>query len=148
MDKQKKISGKAVLSGGSVDFLTRSILAIPLAIYGVRKLNSAHLNPGKDDALIVALFHDDLWFQIVPVLLGIFSGILGGYVAARIANRNELLNGSLAALICATVSFYSLVTGKWHPPLIQILLLVLSPALGSLGGWLCLRQRSPQPVPA
>jgi hypothetical protein len=67
--------------------------------------------------------------------------VLGGYVAARIAKRGELLNGALSAYLCIGVGVYGMIAGHSAIPLWQHLVaFVGSPILGALGGYLWMRQ--------
>ena len=77
----------------------------------------------------------------LQLLMGAATTVLGGYVAARIARHHETLNGLLASWACIAVGVYSMTSGKGTDPVaVQVLLLLLSPALGALGGWLRQRQ--------
>jgi hypothetical protein len=68
--------------------------------------------------------------------------VLGGYVAAKLAKRHELLNGALASILCILLGIYVVTSGKDpHPMLVQVLLVVISPALSLFGGYLRLRQK-------
>jgi hypothetical protein len=81
---------------------------------------------------------------------------LGGYVAARLARRGEVVNGALSAYLCVGLGIVSWVTGSASLPAWQhVVAFVVSPALGAVGGYLRLKQvrsadnRSiPTPVPA
>jgi putative membrane protein (TIGR04086 family) len=67
--------------------------------------------------------------------------VLSGYVAARIAKREEILNGLLSSLVCVAVGVLSLATGKQHETVVmQIVLFALTLVAGAFGGYL--RSRS------
>jgi hypothetical protein len=75
-------------------------------------------------------------------LMGLVCSVLGGYVAARVANHDELLNGLLACLLPVALGIFSLATSKNSGPLfLQVLLLVASPLCSRLGGHLRLVQK-------
>ena len=63
----RKISIKGVLLGGITDVLNTNILAIPLIIYVMAKMDWSHTPKDQLNA-----------------------AILGGYVAARLAKHDEL----------------------------------------------------------
>ena len=69
--------------------------------------------------------------------------VLGGYLAARVAKRGEVLNGALSAYFCVGLGIYGMAVGQAAVPVWQHLVsFVASPALGALGGYLRLRQTS------
>jgi hypothetical protein len=73
----------------------------------------------------------------VQLFIGVASSLLGGYVAARIAKRDEILNGALSSLLCPAIGVYSLSSGKIVGSLSeQSLLLLSSPVIAALGGYL------------
>jgi len=68
--------------------------------------------------------------------------VLGGYIAARLAKHDELLNGLLSSFLCVSLAVYTIASGKDTNTLwVQIFLLVASPAFALLGGDLMRRQR-------
>jgi hypothetical protein len=63
--------------------------------------------------------------------------VLGGYVSARIAKHDELLNGALSSILCVGSGMYAVVSGSAADDLLMhLFFLPLSPALGALGGFL------------
>ncbi|MCG2641381.1 hypothetical protein ACFPFP_18750 [Bradyrhizobium sp. GCM10023182] len=71
--------------------------------------------------------------------LGGLCSVLGGYVSARIARHDEVLNGALASILCVGLGIYAAARGTGHLWL-DILYLPLGPALAALGGYLRSRQ--------
>jgi hypothetical protein len=70
------------------------------------------------------------------ILGGVFS-VLGGYVSARFAKHDEVLNGALSSILCIGNGLYALISGSAADHLwLHLLFLPLSPALGALGGFL------------
>ena len=47
-------------------------------------------------------------------MLGGFCSILGGYVSARIAKHDEVLNGALSSILCIGFGVQALVNGTGH----------------------------------
>lgn len=144
----KSVSIKGIIIGGIVDIVSSIVLGIPFAIFAVATVYSMHLPPEKiGPAISVAMSGNTplFWGQ---VLVGMCCSVLGGYVAARLAGHDELLNGTLAAFLCVCLGIFTIATGKDpHPLYIQILLLASSPALGLLGGYLRIAQmRTVNPV--
>jgi hypothetical protein len=67
--------------------------------------------------------------------------VLGGYVSARIAKHDELLNGALSSILCVGGGMYAVISGSAADDLwMHLVFLPLSPALGTLGGFLRMRQ--------
>src|ERR1700751_3922643 len=67
--------------------------------------------------------------------IGLACSVLGGYVAARVARHDELLNGLLASFLPVVLGIYSLATSEDRGPLLlPLLLLIAGPLCSSLGG--------------
>jgi hypothetical protein len=127
-----------------VDIVSSFILGIPFAIYVIAKIYSAHLPPEKIGSAVSAAMSENTAIYFGQLFVGMCCSVLGGYVAARLARHDELLNGALAAFLCVCLGIYAIASGKdTHHLYIQILLLVSSPALGLLGGYLRFIQKRP-----
>ena len=76
--------------------------------------------------------------------LGGLSSMLGGYVAARIAGRDEALNGALSAIFWVGIRLYPILSGSaaGHYFIQGLIELPLGPVLAAIGGCLCLRTRA------
>jgi hypothetical protein len=72
-------------------------------------------------------------------ILGELCPVLGRCVSARIAARQELLNGALASILRVGFGIWAVVKGAGHQWL-DLFDLPLSPALRALGGYLRSRQ--------
>ena len=80
--------------------------------------------------------------HVAQILIGLACSALGGFVAARIAKHDELLNGALSSLLCLALSIYVVATGQdLSPRWVQMLLLPASPVMALLGGYLMQRRR-------
>lgn len=74
-------------------------------------------------------------------ILGGVCSVLGGYISARIARHDELLNGALSSILCVGGGMYAVISGGAADDLwMHLIFLPLSPALGALGGFLRARQ--------
>ena len=74
-------------------------------------------------------------------ILGGVCSVLGGYVSARIAKHDELLNGANSSILCVGGGTYAVISGSAADDLwMHLVCLPLSPALGALGGYLRSRQ--------
>lgn len=79
--------------------------------------------------------------RVFSYVSGGLISIIAGYLAARIAGRGELINGTLSSVLCVGLGLAFVVVS--HPPefgISEILQFALSPLLGLLGGYLRLRQ--------
>lgn len=133
----KNGSIKGVVIGSVTDILATNIVTLPLVIYVMVTRNLSSLpSEQMSNALMHALRNDPALFSI-QVLLGSLCSILGGYVAARIAKRSEVLNGTLACFLCVGSGIYGLLFGAMAIPLWQhIAGFIASPVLSAFGGYL------------
>lgn len=135
-----KVSFKGVIIGSITDIVSSNILAVSLIIYVTFTRQLAAIPKDQiPNALQQILQNDPILFSI-QFSVGAMCSVLGGYVAARIARKFELLNGALASFLCVGIGMYALISGAMSVPLWrQLLGFVVSPALATLGGYLRLR---------
>jgi ABC-type Mn2+/Zn2+ transport system permease subunit len=113
------------------------------------KLNLSRVPKDQIGARMTAALHGNLPLYVGELLVGLACSALGGYIAARIAKHDELLNGLLSSFLCVALGIYTMASGKDTNALwLQILLLVASPACALLGGALMRRQRQHRVQPA
>jgi len=136
-----RISIKAILIGGLTDVGLTMILGLPIGIYAALVVDVAHIPKNQIHSAITAVMHrPGIYFS--EMFIGFACSVLGGYVAARIAKHDELLNGCLASFLCVAGGVWTISTGRMTDPLSrEILLLITSPLLSLLGGYLRLKQR-------
>jgi putative membrane protein (TIGR04086 family) len=134
-NRMSKVSVKGVLIGGIVDVSASFILGLVFALFAVAFLHAfGHVSHQ------VVLHSGALQWALL--LVGLACSVLGGFVSAKIAKHDELLNGALSSSLCTALGVYVIAAGKGDQPLwVQILLLVASPAFGLVGGYLRLLQR-------
>jgi hypothetical protein len=144
-----KVSVKGVLIGGIVDVVTSVVVDLFFAFYIMSKLNLSRVPKDQIGARMTAALHGNLPLYVGELLVGLACSALGGYIAARIAKHDELLNGLLSSFLCVALGIYTMASGKDTNALwLQILLLVASPACALLGGALMRRQRQHRVQPA
>ena|SRR6185312_1107576 len=137
----KKISIKGVLIGGVVDIVSTNIAVLPLTLYIMRAENLMSLPPQEGTKKVLEIMHTNSLYYAITLILGGICSILGGYVAARIAKREEILNGALASFLCVGSGIYAIASGESSAPLwLHVLFLLLSPSVAAFGGFLRLRQ--------
>jgi hypothetical protein len=135
----KSISLKAVFIGGIVDVGASTIAGIIAAILATGILAASHQGGSAADAAR-ALAASSNYRLAMYVLGGSFS-ILAGYIAARIARHDQVLNGALSSWLCVLLSIGELTWQGSLPSLGMLSGLVLSPLLGAAGGYLGTRGR-------
>jgi hypothetical protein len=136
-----QISVKGIAVGGIVDIVTSNIVAMPLALYAATRSTVLNL-PQEQQAQAITNAMQTVPFLIgTGLFLGSLCSMLGGYIAARIAKRAEVLNGALSAFLCVSFSVYGMIAGTANLPSWQhAIFLPLSPSLGAAGGYLYLRR--------
>ena len=142
-----RISVRAILIGGIVDTLLTLVLLLPIMAWVGVGAGVFELPDAQQSAALARAFEENYGAYIAGVLLGSMSSMVGGYVAARIADRAHLLNGALSAWFCFVLTVYgvlfdrSSLTSLWY-----LLFLPLGPALAALGGAEARRRlRKPRP---
>ncbi|MDD2775033.1 MAG: hypothetical protein PHU06_03665 [Gallionella sp.] len=135
-----KISFKGVVLGSITDIVATNILVIPLILYITATRHLDSIPKEQFSEVLLQTLKDDPLLHTTQLLIGSFCSILGGYVAARVAKHDEILNGTLAAFLCVGSGLYALIFTSSHVPVWQHLVaFVASPALSAFGGFLCLR---------
>lgn len=119
-----RISLKGIAIGNVTDIAATYVVMMPLMVY-------LSLSSGKPPAEI--LKQSTVYYSYA--ILGGLCSVLGGYVSARIAKHDELLNGALSSILCVGGGMYAVISGGAADDLLMhLLFLPLSPALGALGG--------------
>jgi putative membrane protein (TIGR04086 family) len=91
---------------------------------------------------VISLVHADSILYSIQLTLGLACSILGGYVAARIAKHDEVLNGALSSFLCILLGIYSAASGKMmESPAEHALLFAASFGAAALGGLLASKSR-------
>ncbi|HTA57229.1 MAG TPA: hypothetical protein VK805_03685 [Candidatus Baltobacteraceae bacterium] len=136
-----KLSLKGIVWGGIADILASVILGLPVVTYVMVKLELAHTPKDQVPAAVHAALQGHTSLYALQLAIGMACSVLGGYVGARLAKHDELLNGALTSMLCVALGIYSLATKtESGSQFIEWASFVLSPALGMLGGYLRLAQ--------
>jgi hypothetical protein len=135
-----KISVKGMVVGGVTDIVATVILTLPLIIYLITTEITVTPKVPLQAAVMAAMRANPLLYGLES-LISLACSVLGGYVAARVAKHDELLNGLLASFLSVSLGVHSLATGNDSGPLLlPVLLLTASPLCSALGGHLRLVQ--------
>lgn len=126
-----RIALKGVAIGNITDIVATYVVMLPLMVYFAI---SSGLPPAE-------ILKESTVLYVSYAILGGVCSVLGGYVSARIAKHDELLNGALSSILCVGGGMYAVISGGAADDLwMHLVFLPLSPALGALGGYLRSRQ--------
>lgn len=140
----RTLSAKGILLGGLADIVATNIAMFPVMVLAAARTNVVGLSKAEQTKALVSAMQTSPGLLFTGWVLGALCSVLGGYVAARLAKRGELVNGALSAYLCVGLGIYGMFSASSTAvPLWQHLAaFVASPALGALGGYLRLRQAS------
>ena len=133
-----RISFKGVAIGNVVDIVATNVVMVPVIIYVLASTKTGS-PPDHGAGSVTAALKTSHVFLAASSILGGLCSILGGYVSARIAKHDEVLNGTLSSILCVGFGVYAVVK-RTDPLWLHLLYLPLSLALGALGGYLRSRQ--------
>jgi hypothetical protein len=132
-----RLTLKAVLAGAVADLVATNLATLPLLIYAASRIDLPSLPQPQQTPALLAAIKTNSPLYVGLFLLGSLCSVLGGYVAGVVAKRERVLNGAWSAFLCVGVGLWLLVEGKEQMPVwLHVLYLLLSPALGALGGYL------------
>lgn len=103
-----RISFKGVIVGGIVDIGATNVVTIPLIAIVAMQVNIAEIPKAEQTQLLMSTMRNSPSFFLAGILLGSLCSVLGGYVAARIAKSDALLNAALSSWLCVAFGVYSL----------------------------------------
>jgi hypothetical protein len=143
----RRVSVKGVFVGGILDIVATFVTSIPLLAVASLQLQVAQLPAPERTAALIKAMGPGSSYYVLGLALGSACSVLGGYVAALIAKREERLNGALSAWLCMLSGLYSWWTGVYAATAVAHMgYLILSPVMGALGGYL--RERTKRTPPA
>ncbi len=136
-----RLSLKGVILGGITDVVATNVLSFPVILFMTVSLGLAHVPQTQIGAAVaVAMRQGPLGALLI--FIGCACSVLGGYVAARIAKHDELLNGAVSAWLCVALGFAGFFLQQGTSHALQIVASELgAPLLGLFGGYLSLAQR-------
>ena len=138
----KRISLKGVAIGNIIDIVATNVVVLPVMIYiPVSAKTGSPADSGAGSA--TEILGRSTLLLVSSSILGGLCSVLGGYVSARIAKHDEVLNGGLSSILCVASGVYAVINVSPAAPLwLHLVYLPLSPALGALGGYLRSRQNA------
>jgi hypothetical protein len=130
-----------VVVGGVTDIVATNFFVMPLMVYVAATRDLSGISPEQVGIRMLAMIGESPSLQAAGWFLGLSATVLGGYVSARIARRDEVKFGALSAWLCMSLGIYGLIAQSGSAPLWQhALAFVLSPTFGAFGGYLRARQ--------
>jgi putative membrane protein (TIGR04086 family) len=137
----RRISIAAVLAGGVSDIVATNLAMLPVVVGVFASKDIATLSQAQQTALLTEELTSSRALYVTCLVLGSACSVLGGWIAARVAKRDEVLHGTLSALACIGLGIYGWITitadvSPWQ----HAAFFVLSPVLGALGGLVRARQ--------
>ena len=137
----RRVSPLAVVCGTIVDLVATNLAMVPVAVFVFAEAAEAGMTSGQQNEAFKNAFTHNSSIYAIGLVLGCAASVLGGWTAAKVARRSELLNGALSAVGCVGLGVYGWFATSSPTPVWQhVSFLVLSPALGSLGGIIRVRQ--------
>ena len=138
----KRISLKGVAIGNIADIVSSNVIGLLLAAYILISSAPSGLADGSATQVLMA----SSFYRVSVIILGALCSVLGGYVSARIAKHDDVLNGALSSVLCIGFGIYALLSGSAAGHLgLHLALLPVSVALGALGGYLSFWRRAQHP---
>ena len=93
----KQISLKGVVIGNIVDIVSTNIAVLPIIMY---LLISSGPSGDTANSVTQVLMAGSV-FRVSSIILGALCSVLAGYVSARIAKHDEVLNGALSSIFAS-----------------------------------------------
>ena len=132
-----RISFKAVCIGAVTDMVSSTISGALIAAVFVMILHLTRTPTDPLDWTLLKPENQNSLLYAIQVIAGLACSILAGFVAAWVAKHDELLNGALSSFVSVLLGLFVTAADKDpHLRLTHILLLIASPLLGLLGGYI------------
>jgi hypothetical protein len=132
------VSIKGIVLGSLFDL-------VMTVVFGIVLVFVLTVSNGGDADVAMAAMYSTGWVAFQLVVASALT-VIAGYLAAWIAGRGELINGALSAVFSMAIAI-PMTAGQPMPwPLaITVILYVLTPLLGLLGGYMRRRQVAEYP---
>jgi hypothetical protein len=133
-----RVSLAGIATGNLIDIISSVIVAF-VVTFLIALVYSLNYRQPVDPS---ALGQSGMYLAITGIL-GSLCSILAGYVSARIAKHDEILNGALSSVLCVGLATYTISSGSvTHHLGVHVAFLPLSLMLSTFGGYLRFRQLS------
>jgi hypothetical protein len=133
-----RVSLVGVATGNLIDIISSVIVAF-VATFLIALVHTLNYRQPIDPSVL----GQSGMFLAVTGILGSLCSILAGYVSARLARHDEVLNGALSSVLCIGLATYTISSGAvTHHMGVHVAFLPLSLMLSAFGGYLRFRQQS------
>jgi hypothetical protein len=136
-ETMNRLSAKAVIVGGLVGVLCSGFFDVVLVSLFMARHGVLHSVDRHAHAAAASAMQASTPTQAASLLIGFGTSAVGGFVAARLAGHDELLNGACSSFLGLLIGVLTIASGResrsWT---VQAIILLLSPILGLLGGYL------------
>jgi hypothetical protein len=133
----RRISFKAVWIGAVTDMVSSTIASATVAIIFILLLHLTRTPNDPLDWTLLQSIKPNTPLYGIQLIVGSACSVFAGFVAAWVAKHDELLNGALSSFASVLLGLVVTASDKDpHQRLTHILLLIASPLLGLLGGYL------------
>jgi len=146
VQKEIRISIKAVLLGGAADLFLTFLLVSVLSTYVIMRNDLQELRPEILGPQVFNIIHKNPALFAIQVAVGLMSSILGGYIAARIAQQSEIENAVAASMIFVAFGVYSVIAGNSDAVWLNAFSTVITPFFYHLGAQARIKQLAKKDV--
>ncbi len=137
----KRVSVLAVVIGAAIDVIVSVLATMPFSFMAMFRMALANPSVKFTTGLVLAAVHSSPLLYGGAVLCVLACSLLAGAVAASLAKHDQVLNGAMSSFITVLLNAYHLVSGtRSNTVWITALMLLASPGIGALGGYLILRR--------
>ncbi|HVY22015.1 MAG TPA: hypothetical protein VG962_01540 [Steroidobacteraceae bacterium] len=141
MQREIKISFKAILAGCAADVFSTAVLFSVLSYYVmVQKGFKDSSSPEILGLQISNAIHDSPVLFGIQTAIGLGCSILGGYVAGRVAKQDEVENAIAASLIFVAFGIYAIIAGSTDAIALNVFSTLITPFFYRLGAQVRIRQ--------
>jgi hypothetical protein len=133
-----KISFKAVIIGAIIGVACVNLLHFFVGLFVFFHYHLTTLPRQEIISRLNLLTSDYSTIGAILIILGFSCTVLSGYIAARFARHDELLNAALASFLCVFIDLLSL---NSTPIFYVVVGVLLNPVLALGGGYIYQRQK-------
>lgn len=140
MQREIKISFRAVLAGGAADVLSTIVLFSLLSSYVMITNGFTETKPEILGPQISNAIHNSSILFGFQTVIGLICSILGGYIAARVAKQDEVENAIAASLIFVIFGIYTILADTTDALALNVFSTLITPFFYRLGAQVRIKQ--------
>lgn len=131
----KNINYKAIIISNLSDIILTPIIGAVFTLFVV-VIKGLYKYPTDVLSKILVQMVNDGPLRYILFVSGAIVSIFVGVLSAKIAGKEYIKYGALSAVLCVTHNLYIAFTRSPQPLYISLPIIMLSPILGALGGYL------------